>query len=181
MDVKVEIPLPSAFVGVSKDEPLCWGTSWTLCHGRAEAEQVSNVSSTSPSSQATFLEVLPNPLSPLGLSWLSQPETRCRWPLLFLLRCACGWEKSDLMELLLRKAVNMIFSLMFTQLESWWRFRRHFPRCWGCVMCSVTVAPAQRGPSSCSKRCQRGRQVPNPHPPSMSLPTSLSLSQICLV
>lgn len=106
-----EISLPSAFVGLGKNEPLCWGMCWTLCRGRAEAEQVSDVPSTSPSSQATFLEMLPNPLSPLGLTWLSQPEPRCRWPSLFLLRCAWGWEKSDLMELFLRKDVDVIFFL----------------------------------------------------------------------
>lgn len=127
-----------------------------------------------------FEDMLANPLSPLGLMWrLSQPAPGCRWPSLFLLQCTCGWEKSNWMEIHFRKTVDLIFSL--TQLESWWRFRRHFPKCRGCVMCSVAIAPARRGPSSRSEGCRRGWQVSNPRPTGMHPPASLSLLQICLV
>lgn len=57
-------------------------------------------------------------------------------------------EESCLMEILLRNPVNQFFSLMFAQLESWWRFRQHLLKHWECVMCSTATAPACHGPSS---------------------------------
>lgn len=57
------------------------------------------------------------------------------------------WEKSYLMEMLLRKPVSLICSLMFAQLESWWQFRQRLLKHWECVMCSTASAPAWHGPS----------------------------------
>lgn len=101
--------------------------------------------------------------------------------LLFLLQCVWRWEKSCLMEILLRKPVSLIFSWMFAQLESWWQFRQHLLKHWECVMCSTATAPAWHGPSSHSEGCCSGWQVSNPHPTGVCLPVSLSLSHTCLV
>lgn len=88
-----------------------------------------------------FEEMLANPLSPLGLMWrLSQPAPGCQWPSLFLLQCACGWEKSNLMEILFRKTVDLIFSL--TQLGKLVEVQTILPKVLG--MCDV-----QRGHCSC--------------------------------
>lgn len=135
-----------------------------------------------PAPKQHFGEMPENPLCLPGPTWwLSQLAPGCWWPLLFLLHCAWGWEKSDLMEIFLRKAVDLIFSLTFTQLESWWRFRQHLLKRWGCVMCSTAIAPARRGPSSHSEGFRSGWWISDPHPTGVCLPASLSLLQICLV
>lgn len=116
-----------------------------LCSGRAEA---GHGPTSCPSSRVTIWRDKSPGKSPVSSGSDVEAVTASRAllvPFALSALVCLGWEKSFLMQILLRKPVSLICSLMLAQLESWWQFRQHLKH-WGCVMCSTASAPAWHGP-----------------------------------